>query len=663
MFIRAVSLLAMFTTLLLLAACDTGEPSGAEYLSEEIPPCTPVTGSTVDPCEPGLQWIDGGGQYSIGPEPRGLRLFLGDGSYGWTHVTHLVVRGTFLPGGVRCTSEGDVFRPPPHLSVSWPLSYNSKSIKCYADIRVNAYVVGSGPPTMTLMVGEHVYPFPAPQEIVDEWIGSLEQLLTEGGSGNNFTILPPEGGYVGREMVLFLGPSVDVSAEAWDLFHTWDVQLTEDDTAIAVHPFRDDWERIDDFETYRSQLEMELSAFTQAVATANQARITEYGGRIAPSDIDDRVEGIDLPMLATDANRLSDFYTAIGAYNHPNGPPEQPPPPCGFAMPGQAHNAGLMRECQAMLAAKDSLRGTAPLNWSVDTVITGWDGVTTSGTPSRVTELDLSSESLSGIVPPELRRLSELTSLDMSSNSLTGEIPRELGELSNLTELKLSGNSLTGCIPLSLKNVMSNDLSSLNLLNCPPAPQGLAGTSAENSIALSWHSVTNATKYRVEYRHRDSPEWTVDDDTITGTTHTLDELKCYTWHQFRVSAYGNGTAYAAAWGDASAVLEVITTECGAPAFGTASYAFSVIGDAEVGASVGTVSATITGGTVSYFLNPYSEDERNDFRRFGIGENTGEITLAETLDYPNTSSYTLRVRASVERRGSAYVEVAVSVLPP
>ena len=71
-------------------------------------------------------------------------------------------------------------------------------------------------------------------------------------------------------------------------------------------------------------------------------------------------------------------------------------------MPGQAHNAGLMRECQAMLAAKDSLRGTAPLNWSVDTVITGWDGVTTSGTPSRVTELDLSSESLSGIVPPEL---------------------------------------------------------------------------------------------------------------------------------------------------------------------------------------------------------------------------------------------------------------------
>ena len=280
-----------------------------------------------------------------------------------------------------------------------------------------------------------------------------------------------------------------------------------------------------------------------------------------------------------------------------------------------------------------------------------------------MTELDLSSESLSGIVPPELRRLSELTSLDMSSNSLTGEIPRELGELSNLTELKLSGNSLTGCIPLSLKNVMSNDLSSLNLLNCPPAPQGLAGTSAENSIALSWHSVTNATKYRVEYRHRDSPEWTVDDDTITGTTHTLDELKCYAWHQFRVSAYGNGTAYAAAWGDASAVLEVITTECGAPAFGTASYAFSVIGDAEVGASVGTVSATITGGTVSYFLNPFSEDERNDFRRFAIGENTGEITLAETLDYPNTSSYTLRVRASVERRGSAYVEVAVSVLPP
>ena len=252
-------------------------------------------------------------------------------------------------------------------------------------------------------------------------------------------------------MVLFVGPAVDASTEVLQVFFTWDVQRRGDDTAIAVHPFRDAWRRNDDFQTYRSQVEVELPAFTQAVATANQARVAEYGGRVAPSDIDGRVDGVEVPMLVTDANRLRDFYTAIGAYSHPDGPPALPAPPCGLAMPDQIDNPGLMLDCLALLVAMDTLRGTATLNWSVDTAITGWDGVTTSGAPSRVTELDLSGESLSASIPSELGRLVELTKLDLSSNSLTGEIPRELGELSNLTELRLSGNSLTGCIPLALK--------------------------------------------------------------------------------------------------------------------------------------------------------------------------------------------------------------------
>ena len=230
------------------------------------------------------------------------------------------------------------------------------------------------------------------------------------------------------------------------------MQRREDGTAVVVHPDRDYWRRYeDDYQAYRSRLEMEVPVFTQAVAAANQARVTEYGGRIAPSDINERVNGVELPMLVPDANRLRDFYTAIGAYSHPDGPPALPAPPCGLAMPDQIDNPGLMLDCLALLVAMDTLRGTATLNWSVDTAITGWDGVTTSGTPSRVTELDLSGESLSGSIPAELGKLLELTHLDLSSNSLAGEIPRELGELSNLTELRLSGNSLTGCIPLALK--------------------------------------------------------------------------------------------------------------------------------------------------------------------------------------------------------------------
>ena len=138
-------------------------------------------------------------------------------------------------------------------------------------------------------------------------------------------------------------------------------------------------------------------------------------------------------------------------------------------MPDPADNPGLMLDCMALLKAKETLAGSATLDWSVDTAITGWEGVTTGGIPSRVTKLLLSSESLNGTISLELGDLSGLTHLNLSSNSLTGKIPKELGGLSNLQEIRLSGNSLTGCIPLGLKDVATNDLSSLNLLYCPPA--------------------------------------------------------------------------------------------------------------------------------------------------------------------------------------------------
>ena len=74
-------------------------------------------------------------------------------------------------------------------------------------------------------------------------------------------------------------------------------------------------------------------------------------------------------------------------------------------MPNQTDNPGLMRDCINLLAAKDTLRGTATLNWSVDTAISDWDGVRVEGSPARVTELNLSSNDLTGTIPPVLGRL------------------------------------------------------------------------------------------------------------------------------------------------------------------------------------------------------------------------------------------------------------------
>ncbi|CAE5984238.1 unnamed protein product [Arabidopsis arenosa] len=88
--------------------------------------------------------------------------------------------------------------------------------------------------------------------------------------------------------------------------------------------------------------------------------------------------------------------------------------------------------------------------------------------------LDLSSCSISGVVPFTLGNLTSLRTLNLSQNSLTSLVPNSLGQLSNLSELDLSRNSLTGVLPQSfssLKNLLTLDVSSNYLTG--PIPPGL----------------------------------------------------------------------------------------------------------------------------------------------------------------------------------------------
>ena len=631
---------------------------GPSYLTQEIPPCSPVEGASVDPCEP-VAPIPLEGYGAFGSEPRSVRVFLdsvrGDGFI----VAHVVLRGTYVPGTVRCEISGGANGIPGYYGAERQIEYRrGNSVNCYADVRVNAYIMGSGPPTLTVLA--RAYLLSSKPEGLAYLRNTAEAALIKGGYHIRGNV--PAGGITGREHVLFLDMSGDLSVEAWEVISTWDVQRLEDDTVIAVHPYRDLWRqfRPDDYRIHRSKLEMELPAFTRAVTAAHQARLTEYGGR---TGFDTR-----LPMLVTDANRISQYYTAIGAYNHPYGPPVQPPPPCGLSVPDPANNPGLMLDCKALLKAKDTLAGTATLDWSVDAAITGWEGVTVAGTPRRVNKVLLSDESLSGTIPAELGDLSELTHLYLSSNALTGEIPRELGRLSNLQEIRLSGNSLTGCVPIPLKSVTTNDLSSLNLLYCPPAPEGLSADSAgEFSVPLSWTAVSNASKYRVEYRVRSTRgfgaedpgarDWVVDDDTLTVTSHTLSGLNCRWEYSFRVSAYGNGTDYGADWGEPSDVLSSSGGECVPPTFDAISYSFSVPGDTPTGTVVGVVTASGSGSNdpVTYSIIGGDEDGK-----FDIHTSSGEITVAGDISSNAGSSVDLTVEARDESRGAATVTVTVAV---
>ena len=336
--------------------------------------------------------------------------------------------------------------------------------------------------------------------------------------------------------------------------------------------------------------------------------------------------------------------------------------PCAGAARDEADNPALMRDCIELLGLKDALRGTAALNWTLDTAMSSWDGITTGGEPSRITKVELSNESLSGSIPWELGKLSELTHLDLSNNSLTGEIPLEMGRLNNLESLKLSGNTLTGCIPIALKDVATNDLTSLNLLYCrPPAPSApTAGTATLTSIPLSWTAADNTSKYRVEYRDGTVGNWIVDDESLTGTTHTVDDLRCGTAHQFRLSGYGSGTTYAAAWSDPSDTLTASTSMCVAPVFDQDSFSFSVPEFSASGTVVGVASATDPNDDTL----TYSIASGNEEGKFAINATTGNITVAGNLNYDENPKYTLSVETSDgTNTTSVSVEINVTDVDP
>ena len=74
---------------------------------------------------------------------------------------------------------------------------------------------------------------------------------------------------------------------------------------------------------------------------------------------------------------------------------------------------------------------------------------------SELATIDLSENSFSGAIPPELANLAPMVYLDLSANRFSGTIPPELGSLTELLTLNLGDNRLSGTIPPELGAVSS----------------------------------------------------------------------------------------------------------------------------------------------------------------------------------------------------------------
>ena len=97
---------------------------------------------------------------------------------------------------------------------------------------------------------------------------------------------------------------------------------------------------------------------------------------------------------------------------------------------------------------------------------------------------DLSTNNLTGVIPPELFKLAALESLNLSHNHLMGNMPMDIGDMKNFESLVLSNNQLIGKIPQTISNL--SFLSYLNLSYNGFSGQIPSGTQVQSFEAWSY---------------------------------------------------------------------------------------------------------------------------------------------------------------------------------
>ena len=282
-----------------------GEPevvfrAPVSYLEEVILPCVPLEGSSHDPC-------------AMATPQRVATLSAPATPPGWPHtgdlptitetimghdpptITHIVVRATVLDNTTRCGLY-------PLILVDYAGITAASSMyryKCYTDVRVNEFIVGSGPAQLTVELHRELLNLTEQQ--VADWDNWKDGWLTD-------VVRDPQrrtaDAFEGKEVVLFLGPGFSIAVESWregTRFGTvWFVQQPDKGATRAVATDIV-FARTED---QRNNLDVPLADLVTKIKAAATARDNEYDGRVG--------EDTDLPDLIGDANRLRDFYIESG---------------------------------------------------------------------------------------------------------------------------------------------------------------------------------------------------------------------------------------------------------------------------------------------------------------------------------------------------------------
>ena len=331
------------------------------YLEETVPPCTLVTVPGKDPCEERYvrliespEWLQVVAtipaftharfldEYDIHPwiefrDPDYVR------SYFWT--THIAVRATGLPGTARCshgTASHHTHRIPAKYQYSdeeAPLG--TARMSCYVDFAIQEYIVGTGAPTLTILMVEHQVEASGFKELESFVLPQLKDL------------------FVGSEWALYLKPPTSTAFEGFETIWEMDIQKSDDGThydcegaaicAYALDP------------SYPTPLDVLLPDTRHR----HYRLLMKNRGRVRPEP--------EFADIVLDTYDIVKFFRQVGAYTHPYSTPGLPPPlsgddgrpsaPSGLSDSKSDHDAAARHRRSGSVGIDSSANGSLALTW------------------------------------------------------------------------------------------------------------------------------------------------------------------------------------------------------------------------------------------------------------------------------------------------------------
>ena len=248
-----------------LAQNDETRPNS--YLDATVEPCTPIQGIDTDTC--GRRVLSNSGRTLLPDVPRTMyeNMLL----YSEALPVSFVIRGTTIPGTTRCMPVNVAYVVNGERTV---FVDNLGTAACAIDVRVNEYIVGKGPATLTVHLGTNAPHWP---------LSGKDALKPENLKENIANSLAKE--WEGVEVVLWLQRPFNVLVQAWNYGYIAYVERIDGKIKV-VDQYIDAYSGLPSFNSdlHLSKLEFTLEDYRRDVKEAHAKLAASLEASIASGD-------------------------------------------------------------------------------------------------------------------------------------------------------------------------------------------------------------------------------------------------------------------------------------------------------------------------------------------------------------------------------------------